>query len=119
MGKKIKDNNYPFSHLYKSDVDGNYTQNSHGLLSLQVQYVTDYFQQLQGNIGMDAERVRHVVQNRLIHDMIFLPKNWRKKTNAHIPMLDDEGNQYLFKENQNTKKPTLYFNAFSNSGLFY
>lgn len=119
MGKKTTDNNYPFSHLYKNDKDGKYTQNSHGLLSVQAQYVTDYYQQLQGNVGVDAERVRHVVQNRLIHDMIFLPKAWRKKNNAHIPMLDSENKQYLFKENQTVKKPSLYFNAFSNSGLFY
>ena len=74
MGEKIADNNYPFSHLYKSDINGNYTQNSHGLLSIQVQYVSEHYQQLQGNFGIDSERVRHVVQNRLIHDMIFLPK---------------------------------------------
>ena len=119
MGKKITDNNYPFSHLYKSNIDGNYTQNSHGLISFQAQHITDHYQQLQGNIGIDSERVRHIVQNRLIHDMIFLPKSWRKKTNAHIPMLDDEGNQYLFEEGQTIKKATLYFNGFSNSGLFY
>ena len=119
MGKKIQDDNYPFSHLYKSDVNGKYTPNSHGLFSFQAQYITDYYQQLQANIGVDAERVRHVVQNRLIHDMIFLPKAWRKKTNAHIPMLDKEGNQYLFKENEEVKKPRLYYNMFTNSGLFY
>lgn len=119
MGKKIQDENYPFSHLYKSDVNGKYTQNSHGLFSFQAQYITDYYQQLQANIGIDAERVRHVVQNRLIHDMIFLPKAWRKKTNAHIPMLDKENKQYLFKDGQEIKKAGLYFNVFSNSGLFY
>lgn len=119
MGKKIQDDNYPFSHLYKSNENGNYTKSSHGLLSLQAQYITDYYQQIQTNVGIDAERVRHVVQNRLIHDMIFLPKTWRKKTNAHIPMIDSNGNQYLFKENQEVKKIEWYFNAFSNSGLFY
>lgn len=119
MGKKIQDENYPFSHLYKSNKDGKYTQHSHGLLSVQAQYITDYYQQLQANIGVDAERVRHVVQNRLIHDMIFLPKAWRKKTNAHIPMLDNEEKQYLFKGGQEVKKPRLYYNMFTNSGLFY
>lgn len=119
MGKKIQDDNYPFSHLYKNNTDGKYTQNSHGLLSIQAQYITDYYQQLQANIGVDAERVRHVVQNRLIHDMIFLPKSWRKKTNAHIPMLDKEEKQYLFKDGQKVKKPRLYYNMFANSGLFY
>lgn len=119
MGKKIQDENYPFSHLYKSNKEGKYTQHSHGLLSVQAQYITDYYQQLQANIGVDAERVRHVVQNRLIHDLIFLPKAWRKKTNAHIPMLDKDEEQYLFKKDQLVKKPKIYYNMFSNSGLFY
>lgn len=119
MGKKIQDDNYPFSHLYKSDKNGKYTSSSHGLLSIQAQYIKDYHQQLQGNVGIDAERVRHVIQNRLIHDMIFLPKAWRKKDNAHVPMLDEKNQQYLFKENQKIKNPSLYINIFSNSGLFY
>ena len=38
-------------------------------------------------------RVRHAIQNRLIHDVIFLPKKWRFKTNAHVPMLDEKGEQ--------------------------
>ena len=119
MGKKVQDKDYPFSHLYKNDNDGIYTKSSSGLLSVQAQYISKYYQQLQGNVGVDSERVRHLIQNRLIHDMIFLPRNWRKKDNAHIPMLDSDGNQYLFKKSQDIKKSTLYFNAFSNSGLFY
>jgi hypothetical protein len=119
MGQKVRDEGYPYSHLYKNNVAGTYTKSSDGLLSLQGQFVTEYYQQIQGNIGIDSERVRHVVQNRLIHDMIFLPKKWRKQNAAHIPMLDENNGQYLFRENQNVQKLKFYFNGFSNSGLFY
>ncbi len=119
MGRKIEDPNYPNSYIYKSSEGGNHTKFSNGLLSLQGQYIGKYHQQYQANIGIDAEQVRHVVQNRLIHDMVFLPNAWRKKTNAHIPMLDQEGNQYLFKENQKIRKPSIYLNLYQNSGLFY
>lgn len=119
MGHKVEDANYPYSHLYKSDIDGKYTQNSHGLISAQFGYVGKHYQTYQGNIGLDAEKVRHAIQNRFIHDMIFLPKKWRRKSNAHIPMIDSEGNQYLFKEDQKIKSTSLYFNTFMNPSIFY
>ncbi|MBL4592622.1 MAG: hypothetical protein JKX68_02270 [Flavobacteriales bacterium] len=120
MGNKIKDENYPYSHLYKDTNGGKYTQYSHGLLSAQFQYVSpNSYQKVQGNIGIDSERIRHAIQNRLIHDMIFLPENWRKKNAAHTPMLDENGNQYLFKEGQKIKPASFYFNLYNNPGVFY
>jgi len=78
-----------------------------------------YQQTWQGNIGVDAEQVRNTVQNKLIHDMVFLPKAWRPKTNCHIPMLDKNNNAYLFHENQEIKSPRFYLNAFTNASCFY
>jgi len=120
MGGKVNDKNYPYSHLYKSDKGGYHTQQSSGLLSAQFQYLTPFqYQNIQANIGVDSERIRHAIQNRLIHDMIFLPRIWRKKDAAHIPMIDKNGEQYLFGKDQKVKPPSFYFNLFSNPNLFY
>ncbi len=118
MGQRITDESYPFNHVYENTVGGKYTQFSHGLLSAQLKYVGNYYQTYQANVGIDSEKVRHTVQNRFIHDFIVLPKI-TKNINAHIPMIDAKGEQYLFKEGQKVKPIKFYFNGFSNSGLFY
>ena len=119
MGSKVADEIYPHSQLYKNRIGGKHTEISHGLLSAQFQYILPNKHKAQASIGVDSERVRHAIQNRLIHDVIFLPKKWRFKTNAHVPMLDEKGEQYLFKETQKIKPATIYYNLFSNPGLFY
>lgn len=98
-------------------VPGVYPNSSHGLLSLQVNYHAGYSQNLQANAGVDAEQVRNVVQNKIIHDLPFLPKRWNK--NCHIPMIDSEGKQYLYQENQKIRRPKVLLNVFGNPGLFY
>jgi len=118
MGERVTDESYPFNHIYENTKGGKYTEFSHGLLSAQFKYVDDYYQTYQANIGIDAERIRHVVQNRLIHDILVLPK-LTGNINAHIPMLDDKGAQYLFKENQKVKPMQFYMNGFMNPSLFY
>jgi len=119
MGNKILDKKYPHSNLYKSSSGGKYTSSSHGLLSAQFQHILPNHHKIQASLGIDAERVRHAIQNRLIHDQLFLPKKWQNKHGAHIPMLDQNGKQFLFKEDQKVKKANLYFNLFSNPSIFY
>lgn len=118
MGNKIMGNRH-FPAGYMDTTGGVYTNYSHGLLSAQVKMYADQGQNLQANLGVDAEQVRNFVQNKLIHDLIFIPRKWYKPINSHIPMLDTEDNQYLYKEGQKIKKPELYFNLFSNAALFY
>lgn len=118
MGDRITDENYPFNHVYENTKGGKYTEFSHGLLSTQFKYVDEFYQTYQANVGIDAERVRHVVQNRLIHDILVLPK-LTKNINAHVPMLDENGEQYLFKEDQKVKPMQFYMNGFMNPSVFY
>ncbi|MDG1477588.1 MAG: polymorphic toxin type 23 domain-containing protein [Vicingaceae bacterium] len=118
MGERVTDESYPFNHIYENTKGGKYTEFSHGLLSAQFKYVDEFYQTYQANIGIDAERVRHVVQNRLIHDILVLPK-LTGNINAHIPMLADKGGQYLFKENQKVKPMQFYMNGFMSPSLFY
>ncbi len=96
-----------------------YPNYSHGLLSAQMKYHVGYSQIVQANVGADAEQIRNFFQNKIIHDMRYLPKKWIKNKNCHIPMLDDKGEQYLYKEGQKIKPASFYFNWFSNASLFY
>ena len=104
---------------YMDTVRGVYTQYSHGLLSAQVKYNLGYSQNVQLNAGVDAEQVRNAVQNKVIHDMPFIPRKWNKAKNCYIPMLDSEGGQYLYRPGQRIKPPRLYLNLFSNASVFY
>lgn len=120
MGKRIGlTNNKIYSNCYIDTTNGIYTNYSHGLLSAQFKYNIGLLQNVQANIGVDAEQVRNTVQNKFIHDMKFIPKKWNKVKNCHIPMLDENNNQYLYDQNQKIKKPILYWNVFSNANLFY
>ncbi len=109
-----------FPHVgYIDTVGGLYTNYSHGLLSAQFKLNMGMAQNAQLNLGVDAEQVRNAIQNRLIHDMIIIPRKWFTPINCHIPMLDENGNQYLYKKDQKIKRPSFYWNAFSNASLFY
>ena len=114
MGERVTDSNYPFVGIYENTVGGKYTEFSHGLLSAQFKYAGNYFQNYQANIGIDSERIRHAVQNRFGHDILI-----GHGINAHVPMLDDKGKQYLFKEGQKVKPMKFYMNLFSNPATFY
>jgi hypothetical protein len=104
---------------YLNTEGGVHTNLSHGLLSGQIKYANEYGQYLQLNAGIDDERVRNVVQNKLIHDMPFVPAKYNKGKNHHIPMLDENGNQYLYHPNQKIKNPKLFLNAFTSPNVFY
>jgi hypothetical protein len=119
MGRIISgDTNYK-AICYMDTVRGTYTNYSHGLLSAQFKYNLGWSQTVQANVGIDAEQVRNAFQNKLIHDLCFIPASWFKRTNCHIPMLDNDGGQYLYKPNQKIKKPKPYLNVFTNAGVFY
>jgi len=118
MGRQVMDNEN-FKRGYMDTTGGVYANISHGLLSTQLKYNLGYGQNAQLNLGIDAEQVRNFVQNKLIHDLIFIPRKWFKQINSHIPMLDRDGNQYLFKSSQEVKRPHFYWNTFSNSSAFY
>lgn len=92
---------------------------SHGLLSAQISYVDEFSQVYQINVGVDADQVRNVMQNKLIHDMPFIPKKWNKAGNLHFPMIDAEGNQYLYKSKQKIRPIKWLINSGLNPSIFY
>ncbi len=107
------------SHCYMDTTGGIYSNISHGLLSAQFKYNLGLSQNVQVNLGADAEQIRNAVQNRFIHDARFIPKKLKKRKVCHIPMLDENGNQYLYKPGQKIKSPKLFLNVFTNPNLFY
>lgn len=107
------------SSCYMDTLGGVYTNTSHGLLSLQCKYNIAFSQNIQANVGLDAEQIRDAVQNKFIHDTPFIPKKWNKTKNCHIPMLDKNGNPFLYQEDQKIRKAKLFLNAFTNANLFY
>jgi hypothetical protein len=120
MGKvTATDSKQIYPGCYMDTTGGVYTNYSHGLLSAQLKWNAGYSQTIQMNAGVDAEQVRHVMQNKLIHDMKWMPQKLQKVKNCHIPMLDENGNAYLFKEGQKIKPAKVYLNVYSNAGVFY
>lgn len=104
---------------YMDTTNSLYPNYSNGLLSAQFKYLLPYGQTAQANAGIDAEQVRNAVQNHFIHDMRFIPKKYNKARNCHIPMLDRNNQQFLYREGQQVRKPKVYLNLFTNASVFY
>lgn len=67
-----------------------YGKTSHGILYGGLTYNVGYGQFAHFKTGIDSEKIRHAFQNRLIHDLLFLPKSVERNT-PHYPRLDKEG----------------------------
>ena len=118
----VKDSLYPSRFGYRKKDKSTYGDFSLGLFSLQADYIIPGIplnQVARMNIGIDSEKVRHGLQNKLIHDQIYFPAKWVKTENPHIPMEASDGNQFLFMPGQRVKPVSLYFNASLNNTLFY
>lgn len=90
-----------------------YSDKSAGILRLNVLHHSPWAnQEIGASVGIDAEQVRHGLQNRAIHDSFILK-------NPHIPMIDTEGHPYLFQEGQTIRAPRFYGNVSFNPLTFY
>lgn len=119
MKNEITDlSDYPFI-PYMDTLNGVYTRYSHGLLSAQCKMLLDHGQNVQGNLGVDAEQVRNAMQNRLIHGWIFGKKLFPRSNNYYMPMIDTTGEQYLYRPEQRIRKPKPYWNLFTSPATFY
>ena len=71
--------------------DRPYGKTSHGIAYAGITYNTPFKgQNLHLKLGADSEAIRHGIQNRFIHDLIFLPKKI-ERTTPHYPRLDEYG----------------------------
>lgn len=117
--QRITDSAYPARFGYKDLSESTYGRFSHGVLAATVTRSLGYGQVGQLALGVDAEQVRHLLQNRLIHDMYWLPANWIKSRNVHYPMLMEDGRPYLYQAGQHIRPIRPYMGLSLNPGLFY
>ena len=115
----VSNSKYPSRFGYKTNEKAIYGHSMAGLLSLQIEQFLPYNQIAKLNIGVDSEKVRHAIQNRLIHDQYYINRKLIKRPQKHFPMLQKDGTQYLFKDGQTVRPTTLYFNLGLNTGVFY
>jgi hypothetical protein len=83
-----------------------YGKTSHGIAYGAVYYNIGAGQNLHLKLGIDSEHLRHAVQNRFIHDLLFLPKKVERNT-PHYPRLDERGCPVF--EKSNVRKNRFYF----------
>ncbi len=89
---------------------------NHGILCIEYSCVVSFNQTVGGRIGWDSEYTRHVFQNRISHDLIFLPKKIERNT-PHYPMFDEFGNNVWTRKA--ARKPKFYGKLFIGDDLFY
>lgn len=111
--------NYPNPSGYEDMSGARFAENSHGILAAQIIRLLPFQQQVSMNFGIDAEQVRHALQNRFIHDIPFIPKGWNPPRQPHIPMVSEDGKPYLFQEGQVIRKARWWGNVNMNSPYFY
>lgn len=120
LGNQVRDSLYKSPAGYLDTTNSVYAKFSNGLLYFGAEmFEKELQQQLKVNVGIDAEQIRHAVQNRFIHDACLLPKKMRNTNNFHFPMIDTNEQQYLFRPNQKIRTPKLYYNLFTNADLIY
>jgi len=83
-----------------------YGKTSHGIWYGGIVYNLGAGQFVHFKLGLDSEKIRHAFQNRLIHDLIFLPKSVERNT-PHYPRLDQNGCAVF--EDTLVRKSNFYF----------
>jgi len=89
-----------------------YGKTSHGIAYLGLHHRLANWNVAHIKIGTDSEQTRHFFQNRLIHDLIFLPKNMERHT-PHYPRLDQNGCMVFDKKD--IRKTRYYLQAGLNA----
>ncbi len=115
----VQDSAYPARFGYKDLTDAQYGGFSNGAVSAQIEYAAPYFQTFVANVGVDSEHVRNLLQNKIMHDMYFIPPSLIPDRNPHVPMVDTENKPYLYNANQKIKSSKLILDLGVNMDIFY
>jgi len=92
---------------------------SHGILSLDYMRQMPFGNQVMISAGYDHERIRNAIQNQFMHDLPIWPKKWNTAKSRYVPMVDQNGNAFLFKNHQKLRKAKVYWGVSLNSLEFY
>lgn len=114
-----RESDYPSRYGYRNLDDAVGGRFSHGILSFGIVRDVGSGQNIGVHLGIDAEQVRDVIQNKVFHDMYFIPSFMTSPKNLHIPMKMEDGYDYLFKEGQKIRKPKLVWQLALNPNLLY
>ena len=104
---------------YKDLTNTPYGKFSNGIAGIQAEYALGFGQNLKLSSGIDSEQIRNIIQNKIIHDMYFIPAKWIETKNLHLPMIDRKGLPYLYRENQQLKKSKFFYQFSLNDSDFY
>ena len=113
------ESDYPARYGYRALDDAVGGKFSHGILSFGVVRDIGSGQNLGIHLGVDAEQIRNTVQNKIFHDMYFIPSFMTNPKNLHIPMKMENGSDYLFKEGQKIRKPKLVWQLALNPNILF
>ena len=104
---------------HKDLSESHFGRTSHGMLSFAFTKAAGLTQYMRAKVGVDDERVRHILQNKIIHDMPFIPSALVPHQNLHVPMLDKEGRPYLNPETQELRETRAVWQLQLNPSQFY
>ena len=104
-GGVLKTNDHLYPATYKNLSESPYGRKSHGIVEFQFDYLLLYGNVGNFILGLDHEKIRNALQNKLMHDKKFVPKKIRR-TNPHYPMLNTNGVPY-FMDSQPIKPIAL------------
>jgi len=96
---------------YKDLENMPFGKTSHGIFYTSLTYNLPFQQNTFVKIGVDSEQIRHAIQNRFMHDLLFLPKNIKHKS-PHYPRLDKDGCPVFVKDS--VRPSRLYFQVGTN-----
>ena len=108
------DPDYPARWGYKDLTKQKYGRYSTGFIYLQVENSN-----FSAGLGYESEWIRYVFQNKLIHDMIFLPRFLVPAKMKHYPMVAADGQAYLFKPGQKVRPGQVVWFVAKKRGMFY
>jgi len=117
--RKIRDSNYPARWGYRDITDCNYGRMSHGILSFGVTHDMGYGQTVGSYFGLDSEYIRDFVQNKVFHDLYFIPRFMNKAKNLHLPMKTENGANYLFEDGQKVRSDRFVWQFSLNPSSLY
>jgi len=101
---------------FRSLEDKDYGGTSHGIAYAEIRMNEPFALHPYLRLGMDSEEIRHAIQNRFFHDLIFLPKNIERST-PHYPRVDEHGCAVF--EAKQRKKDRLYLQLGLNDYIMH
>ncbi|MCX8079723.1 MAG: polymorphic toxin type 23 domain-containing protein [Bacteroidia bacterium] len=120
-GKKVISDNPHFRlGCYLDTTGSKFLRYSAGILSAGFNLQSGQGTLFSFSAGLDHEKIRNFIQNKLIHDMIFLPKPFLKKSqNCHMPMISENGDLFLYLKDQRIRRGKIYLQTAINETIFY